>query len=106
MQSRISTGVLLFAGCFAAQAEESADELAKKLSNPVAALISVPLHYNVDFEIGSVDGTKHYLNVQPVIPTSLDADWNLITRVIAPVIYQDDVFGDSGDQFGLGRKRD
>ena len=27
---------------------------------------------------------------------------NLITRVIMPVIYQDDVFGDSGDQFGLG----
>jgi hypothetical protein len=103
MQLKISsTGVLLLALCLGAQAEQSADELAKKLSNPVSSLISVPLQYNVDFEIGPGDGTKHYLNVQPVIPTSLNADWNLITRVIAPVIYQDDVFGDSGEQFGLG----
>jgi hypothetical protein len=83
-------------------AAESADEVAKKLSNPVSSLISVPLQYNVDFDIGSENGTKHYLNVQPVIPTSLNDDWNLITRVIVPVIHQDDVFGDSGTQFGLG----
>jgi hypothetical protein len=81
--------------------QESADELAKKLSNPVASLISVPMQYNVDFDIGTANGTKHYLNVQPVIPHSLNDHMNLITRVIVPVIYQDDVFGDSGDQFGL-----
>jgi hypothetical protein len=83
-------------------AQESADELAKKLANPVASLISVPMQYNVDFDIGSQNGTKHYLNVQPVIPHSLNDHMNLITRVIVPVIYQDDVFGDSGSQFGLG----
>lgn len=48
------------------------------------------------------DGTKHRLNIQPVIPASISANWNLITRVIVPVVYQDDVFGNSGDQFGLG----
>jgi len=85
-----------------ASTQESADELAKKLSNPVASLISVPMQYNVDFDIGTANGTKHYLNVQPVIPHSLSDDMNLTTRVIVPVIYQDDVFGDSGDQFGLG----
>jgi hypothetical protein len=86
----------------AASAQENADVLAKQLSNPVASLISVPLQYNVDFDIGPENGTKHYVNVQPVIPYSLSEHTNLITRVIAPVIYQDDVFGDSGSQFGLG----
>ena len=84
------------------RAQENADVLAKQLSNPVASLISVPLQYNVDFDIGSEDGTKQTLNIQPVIPASFSADWNLITRVIVPVIDQDDVFGDSGHQFGLG----
>jgi len=86
----------------AASTQDNADELAKKLSNPVASLISVPMQYNVDFDIGSESGTKHYLNVQPVIPHSLSEHTNLTTRVIMPVIYQDNVFGNSGDQFGLG----
>jgi len=85
-----------------ALAQESADELAKKLSNPVASMISMPFQYNADFNLGPEDGTKHLLNIQPVIPTSISDDWNLITRVITPVVYQDDVFGNSGNQFGLG----
>jgi hypothetical protein len=36
-----------------ADAQESAAELAEKLSNPVAALISVPLQLNYDDKIGS-----------------------------------------------------
>ena len=85
-----------------AAAQDNADTLAKQLSNPVASLVSVPLQYNVDFDMGPENGTKHYVNVQPVIPYSLNEHMNLITRVIAPVIYQDDVLGDSGSQFGLG----
>jgi hypothetical protein len=81
---------------------ESADELAKKLSNPVASMISVPLQYNADFNLGSEDGTKQTLNIQPVIPASLSEHWNLITRVIMPVVAQEDIFGESGNQFGLG----
>jgi hypothetical protein len=65
-------------------------------------MISVPLQYNADFNIGSEDGTKQTLNIQPVIPASVSDHWNMITRVIVPVIGQDDVLGDSGNQFGLG----
>lgn len=83
-------------------AADSAD-LAKKLSNPVASLISVPLQSNFDFGIGPEnDGWRYQLNVQPVIPVSIGDDWNVISRTILPIIYQDDIFPGAGSQFGLG----
>jgi hypothetical protein len=78
-------------------------ELAKQLANPVASLISVPFQNNFDYNIGPADdGFRYTLNVQPVIPISLNTDWNLISRTILPIVYQDDILPDSGDQFGLG----
>jgi len=69
---------------------EDAEALAKKLANPIAAMISVPFQYNYDSDIGPFDrGSKSYVNVQPVIPFSMNDDWNLITRTIVPVIWQD-----------------
>ena len=62
-------------------------ELAKKLANPVASLISVPLQYNYDKYGGrNEDASVSTLNIQPVIPFSLGKDWSLITRTILPLI--------------------
>jgi hypothetical protein len=81
----------------------SAVELAKKLSNPIASLISVPFQSNSDSNAGQDnDRFKYTLNIQPVIPLSLSADWNLIARIIQPVIYQDELFPGLGSTFGLG----
>jgi hypothetical protein len=79
------------------------EELLKKLANPIAALISVPFQYNHDREIGPARaGSRDLLNIQPVIPMDLNADWNLISRTIVPVVGQRDVFPGAGSQSGLG----
>jgi hypothetical protein len=97
--------VLLFSSISFSQdtdAAAKADALAKKLQNPVANLISVPLQNNFDFRIGEANGERYTLNVQPVVPISISDKWNLIGRAIIPVISQNDVFGFSGAQTGLG----
>jgi len=76
----------------------SADELAKKLSNPVASLVSAPFQSNIDFGAGpDGDGVKYTLNIQPVIPISINEDWNLISRTILPYVYQSDIVNDGGN---------
>ena len=86
-----------------ALAQESAADLAKKLSNPVAALISVPLQLNYDEKIGPTESGKRWLlNVQPVVPISLNENWNVISRTILPVVSQKDIFPGAGTQSGLG----
>jgi hypothetical protein len=77
-------------------------ELAKKLANPVASLISVPIQNNWDFGIGPANAMRYTANIQPVIPFSLNEDWNLITRTILPVIYAESPVQGGSDKSGLG----
>ena len=85
-----------------AQSSGDETELAKKTQNPVADLISVPFQSNFNFGVGSKDATVYVLNVEPVIPLHLNADWNLITRTIVPVIYAESPVKGGSDKSGLG----
>lgn len=91
--------------CFAQEAPKpaasDAAELAKKLANPVASLISIPFQNNTDVGIGEFNGSKNTLNIQPVIPFNLTDKLNLITRVILPIISQQNIYGLDSKQTGL-----
>jgi hypothetical protein len=69
-------------------AAEDETELAKQTQNPVADLISIPIQSNFNFNYGTDrDKSQIVTNIQPVVPISLNKDWNLITRTILPVVY-------------------
>lgn len=108
----VSTAALLFvliagAGAHAQQAggasaSSEAEDLAKKLSNPVADLVSVPLQFNWDTGVGPQDDLRFILNVQPVVPFTLNENWNLIGRLILPFVSQPQLAPGSGTAFGTG----
>lgn len=99
--------VIMLAVCsLSATAQEkpgaSAQELADKLSNPVANLISVPLQNNIDYGIGPHNGSRYTLNFQPVVPVQLNPKINLIMRMVLPIIDQRDITDENTGQSGLG----
>ena len=78
-------------------------EIAEELTNPIADLLVIPIQINYDQDIASQDdGWRLQMNAQPVIPFHLTEDWNLISRTIIPVTYQEDIYPGAGSQFGLG----
>lgn len=98
----VGTGMLAIASAICAPAFAQDGDLAQKLSNPVADLISLPYQFNYDSGYGPSDGHKAVLNIQPVIPISLNDNWNVISRTIIPIVDQSDIAGNSGSQSGLG----
>jgi hypothetical protein len=76
-------------------------QLAKQLANPVASLVSIPLQYNWEQGVGPGNDTRFILNFQPVVPLSLNEDWNLIGRLIMPMVSQPALFPGGEATFGI-----
>ena len=84
--AHVTSGIALLYGILtvtAAHAELSAEDLAKIAQNPVGNLISVPFQENAYFNVGPEERTQNVLNIQPVIPISINDDWNIITRTLS-----------------------
>jgi len=98
--------ILLLSSIAAAQQkpedEGEQKELTKQVQNPVSRLISVPLQNNSNFGIGPLDRTQNVLNIQPVIPSRLGENWNLITRVVMPVVLRPNLNQRDASIMGLG----
>lgn len=84
------TAAALASGVCAAHAAMSSEELAKLAQNPFGNRVSVPFQNNTNFNAGPMNGTQNILNIQPVYPIELSADWSLITRTILPLVRQPD----------------
>lgn len=106
MKRYVLAGVLALLPFAAYAQDEQADNehLAKQLANPVADLISLPIQFNYDSGYGpGSDGERVTTNIQPIIPFSMNSEWNVISRTILPVIWQDDIpTKTDGETFGLG----
>jgi hypothetical protein len=76
--------------------------LAKATQNPVASLISVPIQNSANFGVGPYGRTQNVINIQPVIPVRISENWNLITRIIQPIVWQPYPASTVGGQSGFG----
>ena len=85
-----------------ADEEKGTQDLQKATQNPVASLISVPLQNNTNFDIGPLDRTQNVLNIQPVIPVRVSENWNLINRIILPLVFQPDLTRLNVGTMGMG----
>lgn len=76
--------------------------LAKTSQNPIASLTTLPLQFNFNLGMGEYDRMQTVINIQPVLPLTIGKNWNMINRIIIPVMVQPDFNAETGSTTGLG----
>lgn len=66
----------------------------------MASLISVPLQNNANFSYGSFNRTQDVLEIEPALPVKLSDIWNLIARIIQPLVWQPYPHQNTGGEHG------
>lgn len=69
--------------------QAAAQELARKVANPLASLVSVPIQFNGDAGISPLDLGRTTVNLQPVVPIQLGphAPVRLMSRTVVPFVF-------------------
>lgn len=80
--------LLQFAGAQVPALAQDEQSLVRAAKNPFTVLTNLQFFYDANFGTGPDNRTQHVLTFQPVIPFSVNADWSIITRTVAPVIAQ------------------
>lgn len=93
---------LLPARSATAETPPSATSDVQDAQNPIANIISVPFQNNTYVNYGPYKRTANVLVIQPVLPIAVNADWNLITRWVTPVVSLPRVSPSAGSETGLG----
>lgn len=77
-----------------------AEEVAKKLANPIANMVSMPFQYDYYGSIGANKaGSAQVLLTQPVIPINLKGGDNVIVRPVVTSVWENNINGFSGYGF-------
>jgi hypothetical protein len=93
--------LVLYMNMAYAQEEHSEENLAKITTNPIANMITVPFQFNFNFDMGDYHRYGTVINLQPVIPYRLSKKWNVVNRIILPIMQKPDN-ATSGSTYGVG----
>jgi opacity protein-like surface antigen len=80
---------------------QDAEELRKQAQNPISTVVTVPFQSTTSFNAGPFNRTQEGFNIQPLVPLHLNADWNVISRTIIPLMSQPDPVLDASTN-GIG----